>query len=179
MFDQINVDLRRAIVGGGIAAITTLLGSWGMGHLAMAEARVLMETTIPTIQSFASTVTLASGTILALMLTLIGLNPGGDRRIRPAFYERVRQIAFIDANLLVFAVIVYLVLNVPVVESEKVAADWYVTIYYASIGCGSLMGGALITVVMMIYSAFDDVIGAVGSRDVDHHMIRETGEGKE
>lgn len=165
-----KIDLSRALAGGLMAALVTGGGAYMVGTLSNAEARLLMETALPRTQSLAGTVILASATILALMLTLLGISRGTESDIHSSHYQRVRQIALLDAVVFCFAMTVYLILNVPLVESEKVSPDWYNIIYYISLGCASLMGGALISIVLMIYNTVRDVISLVGTDSADHAL---------
>lgn len=169
----IKVDVRRALAGGVLAAVVTAGGGWAVGHLSNAEARLLMETALPSMRQLASTVILASSTILALMLTLLGISSGASSKLKSAHYQRVRQIAFFDAAVFVMAMVVYLVLNVPIVKSEKVTGTWYQAIYYASLGMSSVLGGALISIVLLIYNTVRDVIMVVGLDRSDHALVEE------
>ena len=165
---DLEVDLRRALSGGILGALVTAIGAYVVGHLSGAEAKLLMETTLPRTQSLAGTIILASATILALMLTLLGVSTGADSDIKPGHYQRVRQIAFFDAIVFSFAMVINLILNVPFVESNEVPTQWYNVIYYVSLGAASLMGGALISIVVMIYNTVSDVIQLVGVDSADH-----------
>lgn len=168
---DIKVDMRRALAGGLLAALITAGGAWAVGHLSNAEARLLMETALPSTRQLAGTVILASSTILALMLTALGVSRGASTDLKPAHYQRVRQIAFFDAAVFTMAMTVYLILNVPLTESDKVRPGWYNVIYYASLGSASLMGGSLIAIVLMIYNTVRDIIIVVGLDPSDHALI--------
>lgn len=174
---EVNADLRRALVGGLLAALVTAGGAWAVGHLSNAEARLLMEAALPRMQSLAGTVLLASATILALMLTVLGISRSTETSLKAEHYRRVRRIAFLDAAVFVFAMVVSLILNVPLVESEKVTPRWYNAIYYAALGGASLMGGALISVVLMIYQTVRNVIEVVEPDVEDPAIVASEGEG--
>ena len=165
---DIEVDLRRAFAGGVLGTLVAAIGAYAVGHLSGAEAKLLMETTLPRTQALAGTVILASATILALMLTLLGVSTGADSDIKPGHYQRVRQIALVDAIVFSFAMVVNLILNVPFVESNELPTQWYNVLYYVALGTASLMGGALISIVLMIYNTVSDVIQLVGVDSADH-----------
>ena len=160
--DAIKVDARRAAVGGALAAATALVGMWLVGEASGAEARRLLETSLPSTRSFCGTLTLALGNILALMLTLLSLSAGTDIELKWAHYQRVKQIALIDTVVLVGAVLIYLLLNVPLGEAEADNGPPFAALYYGTLVASSLLAGALIAIALMLYNAVRDIIYAVG-----------------
>ena len=164
--EEVRIDLKRAAIGGGMAATVTLVGAWLVGAASGAEARLLLETALPRARAFCGTVTIALGNVLALMLTLLSLSAGADVDLKWAHYQRVKQVAFIDALTLIGAVLIYLLLNVPLGEADAAQGPahewWYPGLYYAILVLTSLLGGALITVVLMLYNTVRDLIRAVG-----------------
>lgn len=169
----IKVDLQKALWGGVLSAIVVLVGIWIVGRLSGAEARLLTETTLPRLHALCNTVILASATILALMLTLLSLSTNSNTRLKPGFYKRIQQLSLIDAIVFVAAMLVFLLLNIPIVEADKVPPSWFSTIYYVSITAASLLGGALVTIVVMLYSTVHDLISVVGLQ-VDNHAFMDT-----
>ena len=81
------------------------------------------------------------------------------------------MIAKSDTILIVAAVITFLMLNLPISESEGVGKYWYETIYYVSLGMASLLGGGFIAVIMMLYGTVTNVILIVGLDIKDHPLI--------
>lgn len=162
--DAIKVDAKRAAVGGALAAATALVGMWLVGEASGAEARILLETSLPSTRSFCGTLTLALGNILALMLTLLSLSTGTDIELKWAHYQRVKQIALIDTVVLVGAVLIYLLLNVPLGEAEAAEGPRppFAALYYGTLVASSLLAGALIAIALMLYNAVRDIIYAVG-----------------
>lgn len=160
--EQIRVDTRHAMWGGILGAVTGLAGAWLVGEASGAEARLLLETTLPSLRSFCGTVVLALGNILALMLTLLSLSSSLEAELDWTHYQRVKQVAWITTIVLIVAILVYLILNVPLAESDssggaKETANWS-TIYYSTLGLSSLLGGALIAIVLMLYNTVRDLI---------------------
>ena len=78
-----------------------------------------METTLSRLQALCNTVILASATILALVLTLLGLSTGTDTKRKPVFYQRIQQLAFSDALVFVAAMPVFLLLNIPIKDAPS------------------------------------------------------------
>lgn len=162
--EELQVDARQAALGGALAAIVALVGAWFVGAASGMEARQLLGTALPSTRSFCGTVTLALGNILALMLTLLSLSASADVKLKQAHYLRIRQIAWIDTVVLSGAVLIYLLLNVPLGESDTATEQpevWFAVLYYATLAFASILGGALIAIVMMLYNAVRDIIKAI------------------
>lgn len=169
---DVEVDLRKALVGGVLAALVALAGSVSVGRLSGAEGLVLLESMIPTIRFLCSSVMTASATILALMLTLLGLSHRTRTRMKTSHYRRVKQIALVDTATFVLATILLLSLNIPL-QQEGIPGTWFNTIYYIVIALSSLLGGCLITVMLMLYGAVRDMIYVVGLGVVEHPIVSE------
>lgn len=166
----VKVDLRKALLGGGIAAGIAIAGIWLVGRLSGAEARVLTETTLPRLHVLCNTVILASATILALMLTLLGLSTGSETKLKPVHYKRIQQLSLLDASVFVAAMLIFLILNIPIMDAEKVPVNWFSTIYYVSVVAAALLGGALVSTVMMLYNTVRDLIAVVGLGEEEHSL---------
>lgn len=170
---QINLDYetRRAILGGFIAMAITLVGAYLLGHLSGYEAKMLIEASIPSFNMLCNTVILASATILALLLTALGLSARSNQKLKRAFYQRIRRIAQFDTMLFVMSMLIFLILNIPIVESEEIPTQWFYRLYLISLGAASLIGGFLITVVLMLYNTVLDMIVIFGIRPEEHPLI--------
>jgi hypothetical protein len=171
---SIKVDLGKALLGGGAAAVIALVGIWVVGHLSGAEARALTEATLPRLHTLCNTVILASSTILALMLTLLGLSTGSNIKLKAAFYERIQQLSLLVVIVFGVAMLVFLLLNIPIMEADKVAASWFETIYYVAVICSSVLGGALVTVMITLYHTVHGLIEVVGLGVEDHALTAST-----
>lgn len=162
---------KRIFVGGILAAIITLLGGYAVGRISGYEARVLLEATLPTTRFLCSAVMTATASILALMLTLLGLSSGLSVTLKPSHYIRVRRIALIDLVAFTLATLFLLLLSVPVSESDKVPTSWFTTLYYAILGISSILGGILISTVLMLYDTIKDVIRVVGLHEESSDIV--------
>lgn len=145
------------LVAGGVALAGMLLVNISSGS----EARLLLEAMIPSVRFLCSAVMTASGTILALMLTLISFSSSQERRLKEAHYDRVRQIALVDTGTFAAAIILLLLISVPLAETAEIPAEWYTVVYYVTIVYAAALGGALIAVVLMLYQAITDLIGVI------------------
>lgn len=166
-----NAIVKRAIVGGVVSTVVMGSGTFILGQLSGYEALELLKNSMSGINMLCNTVILGSTTILALMLTLLGLSRSSESRLTDRHYKDVLMIAKSDTILIVAAVITFLMLNLPISESENVDTSWYQTIYYVSLGMASLLGGGFIAVVMMLYGTITNVILIVGLNMKDHPLI--------
>lgn len=166
-----NKNLKRGLFGGFLSMVITLAGAWVLGKLSGYEAKVLLGAALPGINMLCNTVILASATILALLLTLLGITSNTGTKLKPLHYHRVKQIAYLDTVLFVVSMVVFLLLNIPIVESEEVPGTWFISIYYAALTSASMLGGILIAVVLMLFGTISDIINIVGLEAEDHPLV--------
>lgn len=172
--EEVKVDLKRALIGGGISVFIILVGSWLVGEASGSEAFQLFEASLPTTHSFFGTLLLGLGNILALMLTLLSLSKSLDMNIKWSHYQRVKQIALTVTITVIVTTILYLLLNIPIVESDTAPVQWFTYIYYVSLFASSIVGGAFITIILLLYNTVRDMIGIL---DPDRsHRLNETEE---
>lgn len=101
-------------------------------------------------------------TVLALILTLLGLSSSAETKLKWVHYQRIKQIALVDMITFIAAVLFYLLLNVPIQETDSGTLGWFYGLYYAALIISSLLAGAVITVVLMLYNAVRNIIYAIG-----------------
>ena len=155
-------------------------GAWLVGEASGAEAYRLLETSLPSTRSFCGTLTLALGNILALMLTLLSLSASTDIELEWTHYERIKQIAWVVTVVLIVAVLIYLLLNIPLTEAEKAeesTGPWFARLYYATLVVSSLLAGALISIALMLFNTVKDIIHALGP-EKPAWLVREEEKGK-
>ncbi len=170
---------RDAIVAGGAGLVSVLfMGSVSvlLGEFSGAEARRLVEATIPTSRLFCATVMTVSATILALMLTIVGLGSKSETKLADAHYHRIVTLAFYDTLLFALSTGLMIIQCVPVYESKEIPGWWYTTMYYLLLSLTSAVGGAAITVISLLYLAVKDVIQVVGLNQSDHPAVGGGGE---
>lgn len=166
-------NLNRAIVGGSISAAVGAAAAWLLGHLSGYEAQALMEAALPNVRALCNTVILASATILALLLTLLGISTNVNSKLRDDHYNHVKQIALLDTVLFVSSMTVFLILNIPFTKSDNVSSSWFTTIYYSVLGVSFLIGGGLISVVLMLQNTVKNIILIVGLGAEEHPLVAE------
>lgn len=161
---------KRALVGGGISMVIILMGTILLGELSGYEAKVLIKNSIDGLNTLCNTIALASATILALLLTLLGISSSSASKLKKDHYKHVLQIAKLDTFVFISAVISFLLFNLPITESDNVPANWYTMIYYTSLAISSILSAALIVVVLMLYNTVVNIIKIVGLGMKDHPL---------
>lgn len=162
---------KRALAGGIIAAVITGTGAFLLGNISGYEAKDLIQTSLPGINTLCNTIVLASATILALLLTLLSISSATESKLKEVHYLQVLRIAKIDTTVFIVALITFQILNIPLTEADNVPNSWYTNIYYITLGLSSLLSGALISVVLMLYNAVVNIIKIVGLKQSDNPLI--------
>jgi len=159
---------RDAIVAagaGGGAALLMGLGAFAAGSVGGREARVMLDAMFPTSRFLCSSIMTASATILALMLTVLGLIVQVEHSLDASIYHRIKQIAFYDMILLITATSVLVLHCIPVTKSDEIPYWWFPSVYYTLLAVSAIMGGAMVSIVAMLYATVRDVIHCLGIDD--------------
>ncbi|WP_066225182.1 hypothetical protein [Formosa haliotis] len=165
---KFNRYIKRAILGGVISMIIIFLGTVLIGKLSGYEAKILIENSIDGINTLCNTITLASATILALLLTLLGVS--NKSKLKPEHYKHVLFIAKLDTIVFVAAMISFLLFNLPITDSENIPESWFTIMYYISLAVSSVLSSALIIVVLMLYNTIVSIIKIMGLGMTDHPL---------
>lgn len=166
-----NVITKRAVMGGIVSTLFMAAGTLILGQLSGYKAKELLTTSLSGINMLCNTVILGSSTILALMLTLLSLSRAAKSSLSKAHYAHVLTIAKVDTILIIVAIITFLMLNLPITETQEVPNSWFNVIYYVSLGMASVLGGGFIAVVTMLYGTIANVIHIVGFGETDHPLV--------
>lgn len=161
----------KAVLGGFSVTAIGLLGTLWIGRISGYEAEQLLKQTLPNINTLCNTIILASATILALLLTLLGFSTNISATLKNSFYQRVKQVAFVDTSLFIITMVVFLLLNFPAAKSESLPAIWFQSIYYATVLASALVGGMIVTVVILLYETVSDLIEIVAADDHSHPLL--------
>ncbi|MEB8328385.1 hypothetical protein OO009_03385 [Flavobacteriaceae bacterium KMM 6897] len=167
---KISKYTKRSLLGGGISLLVITTGTFLLGHLSGYEAKVLIKNSIDGLNTLCNTIALASATILALLLTLLSLSSNSTSKLKEEHYRHVLLIAKVDTAVFVAAVMAFLMLNLPITESDSVPENWFSTIYYISLAISSVLSSALIVVVLMLYNTVANIIKIVGLGEKDHPL---------
>lgn len=158
MSDTRKIDLNRALIGGGIATIIVFLGAYVVGRLGQSEALIALREMRPSLRFISSAVLTATSTILALILTLLSFSSNTDRDLKPAHYERIKWIARLSTIAFCAAIVLLMCLTLPLNNSAEKLQSWYRTLYYVFIIYGALLGGVMISIILMLYQAATAII---------------------
>ncbi len=171
----VSEGMRGPLIGGGVAAGVAGVGVWGLGAGSGGEMKLLIESMLPSTRFLCSSVMTATATILSLMLTMLGFTSATDRDLTPEFYGHIRNIALADAVVFSAATLLLLCVSVPINESDKVPVHWFAGIYYFTLFATALIGGALISIVLMLYRAVAGII-AIFHPELTSRLVADAGE---
>ena len=164
---------KRALFGGILFLIVIGIGSFLTGHLSGYEAKQLIKVSISGLNTLCNTIVLASATILALLLTVLGLSSNTSSELRKGHYINITQIAKIDTIVFVSSLLCFVLFNLPVTESDNIPDNWYNVIYYVTLILSSVLSAALIVVVLMLYATVKNIIMFVGLGETEHLLAEE------
>lgn len=168
---MLHVKDRKPLIGGVLAAAACLAGTLALGNPGDYQARQLLEATLPTLRFLCSAMITASATVLALMLTLLGLSFSTEHRLSGDHYRRIRRIARYDSIALVGALLFLVMLTMPVAESENFPTGWFEGLYYGVLGTASLLAGWLSAIVFMLYDTISAIVEVSGLGREDHPLV--------
>jgi hypothetical protein len=113
----------------------------------------------PPLQMFAFATITATITMLALILTMLGLISQEKLGFSNEFYKLIERISFIDTILLIICAMLLTVLAIPVAESETQISETAATIlYYVLTIVNATIVGLLVAAVLMLFDAIKSVI---------------------
>ncbi|MCP9234558.1 hypothetical protein [Lewinella sp. JB7] len=150
--------LRSSLAGGAISAVIIFLGTYFLGNITDAEAINNLREIRPTLRFTASGAMTSTATILALMLTLLSFSQNADRQLKGYHYDRIWWIARFAAIVFIAALILLMFLNVPINNAEEKLWGTYNAVYYAMISYAAIIGGFMITIILLLYQAARDII---------------------
>ncbi|WP_031428182.1 hypothetical protein [Flavimarina sp. Hel_I_48] len=159
---------KRAAAGGILFLAVIGVGSFITGHLSGYEAKHLIKVSIAGLNTLCNTIVLASATILALLLTVLGLSSNTSSKLQKAHYINIMHIARVDTVVFIVSLLCFVLFNLPVTESDNIPEHWFDTIYYITLIISSILSAALIVVVLMLYGMVTNIIKYVGLGKTKH-----------
>jgi|SRR5690554_6757050 len=163
---------KRSLYGGLAATIFAGLGAFLLGDISGYEAKSLISSSINGINMLCNTIILASATILALLLTLLGISTGSKSKIKEVHYKQVLNIAKFDTILFIGALMLFQLFNIPLTESDNLPNSWFTYIYWSTLFFSSLLSGLMVTVILLLYHTVTNIIAIVGLTE-DHYLIND------
>ncbi|MFP3883742.1 MAG: hypothetical protein ACLFWH_15690 [Actinomycetota bacterium] len=171
-------ELWGVISGGLMTSLGLFALVVGVGQVGSFEALQLLDAVIPAARFLATAVLTAGITVLALLLTLLGLSFTTDFTFSELFYSRISRITTLSVAMIVVAISVLLAAGLPVAEVETDSV--YELFYYAIAGALSLLAGVAVSVSLMIGSTMRDLMRAGRRGRRASHLLEleneETGE---
>ena len=167
---KFSTDYKMPLYGGILTTVFSGSVVYLLGNLSGFEALLLIETTIPRISSLFNTIILASATILALILTLLGISSNSESKLKKFHYKQVLNLAKFTSSLFIVTLVVFQFLNIPFNEAENIPSTWYSSIYWVILFVSSLLSGMMVAVILMLYKIIHNIIRIVGLGE-DHPLI--------
>ncbi|MEO6570370.1 MAG: hypothetical protein ABIO83_02375 [Ilumatobacteraceae bacterium] len=150
-------EMRWALAGGMFASAGVFVVTALVGRVSSFEAKRLVEGIKSTATFAASTYVASGATVLALMATMIAFSISHDSEFRKSHYRRLRMIAGATTGLILVSLALLACLVVPIAEAEA-PANGYVILYWAIVVLGSIGGGLMVTIVLMLNYAVRGLI---------------------
>jgi uncharacterized membrane protein len=152
-----DAGLKGPLLGGLISAVGLFGMVFAVGRIGDFEALRIIEAALPSTRFLASTAIGAGVTILALLLTLIGLSLTLDVSFHVRLYQRARVITKLTIAAIVIGVALLLSVTVPIREVEQLSRVYDVLYYLLGIAIACL-GGLMVTIGLMISSTLSSLI---------------------
>lgn len=157
--------MKRIVLAGVIALVILAIGTYVIGDLSGYEAKELFKKSISGINMLSNTIILASATILALLLTVLGISTDVSNELKKEHYKHILLVAKFDTVVLIVAIMSFILFNLPITEGDNVPRNWYTIIYYITLAVSSLLGASLTVVVLMLYRTVVNMIKSIGLGD--------------
>jgi hypothetical protein len=154
-----DLEFSGALIGGLVTASFLFAIVIGIGWIGSFEARGLIEAILPGARFLGSTVVAAAVTVLALLLTLVGLSMNSEHTFSDRLYARAIRITRMAVVCVIMGVAVLLAVSIPIVEVEEVRAH-YGTMYYLLSGAMAILGGLVTAMGLMIGATLRGLIAA-------------------
>ena len=150
--------LRSALAGGTLSAFVIFMGTYLLGSVSDYQAIDNLQEIRPTLRFTASGSMTATATILALMLTLLSFTQQSERRLLAYHYNRIWWIARFAAVVFIAALVLLMTLNVPITNATETFTGFYDVVYYVLLVYTALIGGLMISIILLLYQAARDII---------------------
>jgi hypothetical protein len=173
-----RAELGGAIAGGLVASIVLYLGVLGVGGVGDFEALQIIESVLPTSRFLASTSVGSGATVLALLLTLIGLSLNSEIEFDRRLYQRARYITVLSLVAILLGVAILLAVSIPISEVETLKG-FYDVMYYSLTAALALLGGVVVTIGLMITATLVGLIHLADPRGDSKYLANDSGEAEE
>ncbi|WP_243754628.1 hypothetical protein [Flavobacterium jejuense] len=96
-----SIYTKRAILGGCMSLVIMLTVTFLLGKLSGYEAKVLIRHSLTGMYTLCNTISLVLTTILALLLTLLGISSSSKSKLKKDHYRHILQIVKLDTVVFV------------------------------------------------------------------------------
>ncbi len=154
-------------IGGGLVILLLAFGAWfAIGRIySQSEAIKLIEGLSRSALYFGSASATASATILALMLTLVGMASRADSEFDDQVYRSVFRVSTYATITLCGSVVLLLVCTIPIGEFERVPSGWYGWLYHTLFAGIGLLSAMLVSTILLLYFTIRSVIVGITPMD--------------
>ncbi len=167
---------RLPFLWGCAAALIGLGTTYITGMVSGFEAKTMLQDSLTRINTFCNTVILGSATILALLFTVIGFVNNHKKKFDSSFYNRIKQVAFFTTWTFIAGMLLFLLLNFPISNSDSLSNQYYQIAYYITLGASSLVGGMMIFVIVLLYQTIVDLANLLGGDKEVEYLLETTEE---
>lgn len=170
---QWNHDITRAIVG-GIVTITMGVGTAVLlGQVSGFEARKLVESLIAVLPYLASAGIASASTILALMITLLGIGRDSKRKFTKIFYRRILWSGRQASMIFLSSLIMLLLMAAPVAGATQTHAGILTQLqFYLTAGLTAINTGLFVSLISMLQSTLADLVNVIGLGVESNRLVR-------
>lgn len=147
-----------AALGGLVAAALLVAGALAMGHVGQHEARQILQNVLPTTRFLSSATMAASSTLLALLLTLLGLSTRLDEELEWDLYQRIGHLSTWATVTLLISTLFLGLHVVPIERADQVPADWYRWLYRGVVALCGVVSGLLSGLALLVLLTIHEVV---------------------
>jgi hypothetical protein len=162
-----STEFKGPLLGGVISAVVLFGLVFAVGRIGDLEALRIISAALPSTRFLASTAIGAGVTILALLLTLIGLSLTLDISFHVRLYQRAKAITSLTVAAIVIGVVLLLAMTVPIGELEQLSGAYDLLYYALGVAIASL-GGLMVSIGLMISSTLSGLIDLAHPEGSDH-----------
>jgi hypothetical protein len=170
---KVSSELKGALIGGAVVATGLLGGVILVGTVGNFQALRLIEATLPTARFLAGSAIGAGITVLALMLTLIGITSSSKLTFSDLLFRRIRNINALAIAVIVVSVSVLVALAIPIEEVDELSS-YYAFLYYTLAGMVSLLGGLVVATSLMIGGTVTGLVEAARPEGNSYLVVDES-----
>ena len=129
------------------------------------EARNLIEALTESALYTGAAIATSSVTVLALMLTLVGLVQRMDKDFDVEMYHKIALIGRASAINLIGSVILLMMLSMPVGEYDNIPTNWYVILYNVLYFMMVFLCALSVTIVLILLDTIQHMIAKITPTD--------------